>query len=549
MLKNLKIGSRRSDLARLQAQMVGDKLGCRNYVFKESPGDVNLKDPLWKMPEMGVFTSFLRKYLISGELDLKVHSWKDLPVERDPDSEIVCTLPRADPRDLILYRKSTFPEAIASGKLVVLTSSPRRKHNLPEFLKKCVPGGCESLDIEFRDVRGNIQTRLSKLVGDQDGFLEDVVTGENFRADALVVAKAAIDRFLYAGKSMPEFQETARFVQSCLDQCFWQVLPLSVNPTAAAQGALAVEMLEIPDNLRVRSSVKEALNCSPSFKAVNEERRILHSLGGGCHQKIGCTILNREWGKVTFLRGVTDRGSAHLAKAEIDHYKTVPFLRARELNAIAQIGGKNGLQLFERLDIPNAVETVCEKLEKTPNCALYVSKHDALPINFRPPPECPVWTGGVQSWFNLASRGVWVNGSSDSLGETDPMDVDLLLNRQHDVEWIKLTHSQAATSKNRNFKEIIPTYELKLKRDLLLAKIISEIDHKTHFFFSSGSSFQALISLVPSLVEKFKQGEFVAGSGPGNTLDLLRSHLGEDKIIVSYNFSDFVRKVFPPSAT
>jgi hypothetical protein len=68
---------------------------------------------------------------------------------------------------------------------------------------------------------------------------------------------------------------------------------------------------------------------------------------------------------------------------------------------------------------------------------------------------------------------------------------------------------------------------------------------KTHFFFSSGSAFKAVISLVPALREKFNQQVFVAGCGPGNTLELLRSEIGIKNVVVAYNYQDFVRKVLP----
>ena len=81
------IGSRRSDLARIQAYQVGETLrGAHpqieiNYSFHESLGDKNLNDPLWQMPEKGVFTQDFREGLLRGDFDLVVHSWKDLPLE------------------------------------------------------------------------------------------------------------------------------------------------------------------------------------------------------------------------------------------------------------------------------------------------------------------------------------------------------------------------------------------------------------------------------------------------------------------------------------
>jgi len=90
----LRIAARKSDLARLQALMVGDALaaaqpGCElEYLFRESLGDKNLSDPLWQSPERGVFTEDFVEDLREGRVDLVVHSWKDLPTEDRPGSSI-----------------------------------------------------------------------------------------------------------------------------------------------------------------------------------------------------------------------------------------------------------------------------------------------------------------------------------------------------------------------------------------------------------------------------------------------------------------------------
>src|SRR5690349_14814080 len=103
----IKIGSRRSDLARVQALAVGRALKKAHrdlevvHSFKESLGDKNLSDPLWKMPERGVFTEDFVDDLIQGRCDVVVHSWKDLPAEPRTETAIVATLPRADQRDLL----------------------------------------------------------------------------------------------------------------------------------------------------------------------------------------------------------------------------------------------------------------------------------------------------------------------------------------------------------------------------------------------------------------------------------------------------------------
>src|SRR3954466_15007547 len=162
------IGSRRSDLARIQAHQVGETLrGAHprieiNYSFHESLGDKNLTDPLWKMPEKGVFTQDFREGLLRGEFDLVVHSWKDLAIEDDPETEIVATLRRADQRDLLIVRKDRWAEVDQAGGISILTSSPRRAHNLDSFLRTALPVGIQ--DIKFENVRGNVPTRVRKLL-------------------------------------------------------------------------------------------------------------------------------------------------------------------------------------------------------------------------------------------------------------------------------------------------------------------------------------------------------------------------------------------------
>src|SRR5216110_2809021 len=122
------IASRRSDLARIQTYQVGKTLRAVhpqieiNYSFHESLGDKNLTDPLWKMPEKGVFTQDFREGLLRGDFDLVVHSWKDLAIEDNPETEIVATLRRADQRDLLIVRQDHWPEVEQTGGISILTS-------------------------------------------------------------------------------------------------------------------------------------------------------------------------------------------------------------------------------------------------------------------------------------------------------------------------------------------------------------------------------------------------------------------------------------------
>ena len=111
-MKTIKLISRKSDLAKIQAHLVSTELKHKfpdlevELIFKSTLGDNDLTTPLNKMPDIGVFTSDIKKDLISGRGDLAVHSWKDLPVDTEPGTFICGTLQRADMRDMLFLKRA-----------------------------------------------------------------------------------------------------------------------------------------------------------------------------------------------------------------------------------------------------------------------------------------------------------------------------------------------------------------------------------------------------------------------------------------------------------
>jgi hydroxymethylbilane synthase len=478
----LTIGSRRSDLARIQAFQVGETLSATNpqieinYSFHESLGDRNLNDPLWQMPEKGVFTQDFREGLLRGDFDLVVHSWKDLAIEVDPETEIVATLPRADARDLLLVREDRWSEVEKTGVMSILTSSPRRAHNLDSFLREALPANLTQLS--FVNVRGNVPTRVRKL-------LQSDVEG-------LIVAKAALDRLLTAKQE--EFDATQEELRAALSRCRWIVLPLRENPSAPAQGALAVEIS------RQRQDVRDLLKqiiCPETFAAVEREREILRSYGGGCHQKIGASVLRRSFGEITFLRGVTDDGrvldSCSLQPsaprpAKVDREELWP-LRSTDAD------------WFTREAIP-----VENPLNET-STSLWIAKADALPDDWRLPAGQIVWASGVQTWKRLARRGVWVNGCAEGLGEHESPNIEALTGT--DLDWLKLSHEHGYADGEM---PMLATYLLVPRSERI------ELTGKRYFFWKSGSSFEQALKLNPWLKE------MTHFCGPGNTQRILEKN-------------------------
>jgi hydroxymethylbilane synthase len=256
------ISSRKSDLARIQAYSVGQALQKKfpqlevQYHFRESLGDKNLTDPLWKMPEKGVFTEDFYEDIVSEKTDLIVHSWKDLPVQDRPETVIAGTLPRVDSHDVLLLKT----QALGKPNLKIFSSSPRRSHNLSQSLPKLL--SFETSSIVFEPVRGNIATRLTKWMKSEN--------------DGIILAKAAIDRILSVEES--EFLEGQKVVQKALAESLWMILPLSINPTAAAQGALAIE---VKKNRKDILDLVAGINDQKTFDDVELERKILQNYGGG----------------------------------------------------------------------------------------------------------------------------------------------------------------------------------------------------------------------------------------------------------------------------
>jgi hydroxymethylbilane synthase len=392
------IAARKSDLAKIQAYQVGLELTKKNphlnieYHFRESLGDVNNSDPLWKMPEKGVFTEDFYQGLVSGEWDMVVHSWKDLPVEDKAETELVATLPREDQRDLLLFKKSS----LGKKKIQILSSSPRRAYNLQKALPLLLPEGVGDSpeSIQFEPVRGNIQTRVRKLLEGQ--------------ADGLIVAKAALDRLLSCVQE--EFSPTRRFLREALGLSgglAWMVLPLSLNPTAAAQGALAIEIKKGRADLR---KLLETINDPSTFSVVQEERTILKGWGGGCHQKIGISILQRDYGRLTWARGERETGEKILLET----------LVREEVIKKGDYFPKTSKPLwFDR-------EATEWNRDLSSFNAHWVSKNEALPEEVHFKDENVVWTSGLQTWFKLARRGIWVNGSAESLGEQEEERIHIL---------------------------------------------------------------------------------------------------------------------------
>jgi len=479
----LRVSGRSSDLSRIQIQQVGDAIHLAAPAvevvahFRESLGDRMIEDPLWSMPEKGVFTEDFVQDLRAGRTDLVVHSWKDLPTELRAGTRVVATLPRADVRDVLLVRRDLWRTVRPGSTITILSSSPRRAHNLTPFLAWALP--IQDLRVAFIPVRGNVPTRLRKLTG-----------GEQH---GLVVAKAALDRLLTS--TAAEFASMRHEVRAAIDRCRWMILPVSENPTGAAQGALA---MEIPtDGDADIAAIVNALNDETTFVEATREREILRSYGGGCHQKIGVNVLSRPYGTVISVRGLTDAGE----KLDRFHLETE---RKAPRTIRDKVWPRHPREGDRRIREPLPAQ------QPEPGAGLWIARADALPARWSLD-DAVVWTAGLQTWRRLAERSVWVNGSAEGLGEREDPRADVIAGRT--IPWVKLTHDRAAAV---NGSPQVATYRV------VSAGALPDLSGYSHFFWTSGSHFLDAIERQPEILGGWH------ACGPGNSWTIIRDRLGSD---------------------
>lgn len=239
----LRLGTRRSELARTQSTWVAERIRARGVevelVEVVTEGDVN-RASLAAIGGTGVFAAALRRALLDGEVDLAVHSLKDLPVAPHPGLVVAAVPVREDPRDVLVASGGRTLGELPPGARVG-TGSPRRHAQLAAL----------GLGIEVCDIRGNVGTRI--------GFVDD---GE---LDAVVLARAGLARL---GR---------------LERATEVIEPVQMLP-APGQGALAVECRE--DDPRL-TALLAGLDDPDTRAAVTAERALLAELEAGCSAPVG----------------------------------------------------------------------------------------------------------------------------------------------------------------------------------------------------------------------------------------------------------------------
>ena len=268
MPKYYTIGTRGSLLATGQAGQVADhlhKLTGDHFDLKiiKTQGDLQTEKPLWQMEGKDFFTKELDIALRQEEVDMVVHSCKDLACERPSDLVLAAITERYHAQDILLIKKEVVANLPSFKQITIGTSSPRRAVNLADSLSSVLPG--HPL-VKTIPIRGNVPTRIEKmLAGDYHG---------------IVLALAGLARLAQGEKSRPLLQKLLRPLS-------FMILPESLFPGAAAQGALALECLKKRKDLQ---KLLSPLNHSRTVSEVTREREAFARYGGGCHLAVGIAV-------------------------------------------------------------------------------------------------------------------------------------------------------------------------------------------------------------------------------------------------------------------
>ena len=279
----LRLATRASALARWQAEWVAARLAEAGVEVElttiTTEGDVQQSSPIGESGTQGVFTKRIQEALLAEEVDLAVHSLKDLPTEPVDGLALSAVPERESVADVLVCREASSLDLLREGAIVG-TGSLRRQAQLLHVRP----------DLVVRNIRGNVDTRLRKV--DQREY------------DATVLAEAGLKRL-------------------GLTEQITEVLPTSIMLPAVGQGALGIEARS--DDTQAREALAP-LDHAPTHRAVTAERVMLSALRGGCLAPVGAWA--RTDGEVLRLSAVV---LSHDGRKKIEETATAELSAAEEL--------------------------------------------------------------------------------------------------------------------------------------------------------------------------------------------------------------------------
>lgn len=485
--QHYKIGTRGSLLALTQCNQVRmelERLTGDTFELEviKTQGDMITNTPLWQLEGKDFFTKELDEALLNARVDLVVHSYKDLGSVRPMGLTLAAVTKRTYAHDILLIKNQTISELKNKKEFIVGTSSPRRTVNLTERLSSFLPLGSH-LKITSKVLRGNVNTRIQKL---QDG-----------EYDAIVLALPGIERLALTESSKVELEKL-------LVGMNFMILPQSVFPSSASQGALAIECAtDRTDNDELLNKLRK-IQDADTREEVLRERAAFNEYGGGCHLAVGINVLKKDNLFIHIHRGILDNVPVYVSKLEgrdLPHF----FVKPKVF-----IGLSNDDLLVKKLPL---------EIDLTSLDHLYVTGKHCLTSMTKSPKFYPksLWAAGTKSMKDLAALGFWVNASADSLGEEEikklreSKAVALMIDTK---ATISVLSNDEATS---TLGGIVPCYTRVIEQNT--SKVFEENINTTDvFYWTSFFQFKAYVHKFPQIKNR------IHVCGLGKTYEQFKDH-------------------------
>ncbi len=473
--KIYKIGTRGSLLAVTQCTQVKEeleKLTGDEFVLEiiKTQGDLITDKPLWQLDGKDFFTKELDEALLRKNVDMVVHSYKDLGSERPEGIKLAAITKRHFAHDILFIRNETIPKINSMDTFTVGTSSPRRIVNLESGLKEFLPAN--SVKVETKMLRGNVNTRIGKLV-----------KGEY---DAIVLALPGIERLAHSENSLKE-------LEVLLKDLNYMILPQSEFPSAASQGALAIECNE--ENTELLEKLK-LIEDKDTVSEVSRERSAFKSYGGGCHLAVGINVRKSGLNYIHIHKGRAD--DKEISEYQLESVsETFQGDKSKVFIGMPSAKDANSEYLFDELitKVPTSPIEIAEKSDffVTSKYCIDQLEHSRNSIQ-------NLWAAGTRTMKELTQRGFWVNGTSNSLGH-DELEIlrsskcIQVMNKKKVLKVLthrdsKSNHGEIIGCYDRNLNDISDEYREKLLK--------TEI-----FFWTSFNQYLEFVRLIPEIKDRF----------------------------------------------
>ncbi|HXH76513.1 MAG TPA: hydroxymethylbilane synthase [Bacteriovoracaceae bacterium] len=507
-----KLGTRGSLLAVTQSTLIKNQIeeltGSKvELVLIKTQGDQITNKPLWQLEGKDFFTKELDEALLKGEVDFVVHSYKDLGSERPAGIKLAAVTERKYAHDILLIRKDVL-ERLENWKeeFIVGTSSPRRIVNLTSKLAEYIPHSRKNqLKVKCETLRGNVNTRIQKL---KDG---------NYHA--ITLALAGVERLAQGENSKAELRQL-------LDGLNYLILPQSVFPSAASQGALGLEIREDREDGGILHSHLSKLSHPRTVEEVYRERKAFKHYGGGCHLAVGIHV-----------KKISEDNFLHVHAGEVDgktinkrwlESSVIPVLKKPKL--FVGLPKADDRYVHDKFLIKKPIQETLDLTHKH----VFVTSRYCLDTLKASGSAAGLWAAGSKTAEALTSAGLWINGTSDSLGTEDlkglKSSLALAMFNNINSSWTVLSHAGSQS----DLGDVVASY---VREEAVCSpEWIAELKQVGACYWTSFPQYHAYMKKFPFLAEAIH----VCGLGK-TWQEFVRAHIAVHPVSSMQEFYSLIK--------